>query len=183
MGSTKRNCRKEQSFAINYFNFLIIFFYSLRTSSKELIWCINYLNARVNTFPKRGSFIWGYFSLWISLSFLLPRGCISSVDYPVLKNTFWHIDTLTHWHINTLILFFLKKVDFKQICNFNLIEFSSNFIFFIYIFFLILLDPSFSTEFPGEQIYAKRTDSVDVWMVHQKTCRNSLFTENFLAKK
>ena len=123
MGSTKRNCRKEQSFAINYFNFLIIFFYSLRTSYKELIWCINYLNAHVNTFTKRGSFIWGYFSLWISLSFLLPRGCISNVDYPVLKNTFWHNDTLTHWHINTLILFFLKKVDFKQICNFNSIEF------------------------------------------------------------
>ena len=37
MGSTERNCRKEQSFAINYFNFLIIFFYSLRTSYKEMI--------------------------------------------------------------------------------------------------------------------------------------------------
>ena len=57
------------------------------------------------------------------IKFWLPRGCISNVDYPVLKNTFWHIDTLTHWHINILILFFLKKVDFKQICNFNSIEF------------------------------------------------------------
>ena len=61
MLSTKWTCHKERSFASNYFFFFWKFCFSLRTSSKELIWCANDPNAHIRTFCKCWSFIWGYF--------------------------------------------------------------------------------------------------------------------------
>ena len=37
------------------------FCFNLRTWYKELIWCTNYLNVKVHTFPKHWSFTWGFF--------------------------------------------------------------------------------------------------------------------------
>ena len=39
------------------------FFFSLRTSHKELIWCTNDLNVHIHTFGKRWGFTWGWLSL------------------------------------------------------------------------------------------------------------------------
>ena len=56
MLSTKWTCHKEQSFPSSYFNL-----FTWRTSSKELIWCINDLNVHIRTFCKHWSYIWWYF--------------------------------------------------------------------------------------------------------------------------
>ena len=56
MVSTKWIYHKERSFASNYFIFLI-FFFSLRTSYKELIWYTSYPNVHIPTLCKRWSFI------------------------------------------------------------------------------------------------------------------------------
>ena len=61
MVSTKWTYHKEGSFTSNYFIFFWKFCFRLRTSSKELTWCTNHLNAHVRTFCKRWSFIWRYF--------------------------------------------------------------------------------------------------------------------------
>ena len=60
IGITKWTYYKGRSFASNYFTFLKIFLQS-RTSSKELIRCTNYPNARIHTFHKCWSFIWRCF--------------------------------------------------------------------------------------------------------------------------
>ena len=60
IGITKWTYYKGRSFASNYFTFLKIFLQS-RTSSKELIRCTNYSNARIHTFHKCWSFIWRCF--------------------------------------------------------------------------------------------------------------------------
>ena len=62
-GSTKWTYHKELSFVRNYFIFLNICF-QLRPSYKKLIWCANYPNVHIHTFPKRWSFKEGAFSLW-----------------------------------------------------------------------------------------------------------------------
>ena len=62
---TKLTYHKERSFASNCFIFWK-FCFSLRTSYKEPIWCINDPNAYIRTFCKRWSFIWWcYFPLRI----------------------------------------------------------------------------------------------------------------------
>ena len=62
MRSTKWTCHKWRSFASNYLIFLIFFFFfSLRTSYKELIWCTNTSNIYIHTLPKRWSLISGCF--------------------------------------------------------------------------------------------------------------------------
>ena len=43
--------------------------FSLKTSYKELIWCINNPNTHIRTFYKRWSFIWRYFFLVSILNF------------------------------------------------------------------------------------------------------------------
>ena len=60
MVSTKWTYHKERSFASNYLIFLN-FFFSLRTSYKELIWDTNHPNADIRTFCKHWSFIWQRF--------------------------------------------------------------------------------------------------------------------------
>ena len=60
MGSTKWTYRKERSFAKNCLLFRKCCF-SLRTSYKELIWCINHLIADIHTFRKCWTFTWGWF--------------------------------------------------------------------------------------------------------------------------
>ena len=60
IGITKWTYYKGRSFVSNYFTFLKIFLQS-RTSSKELIRCTNYPNARIHTFHKCWSFIWRCF--------------------------------------------------------------------------------------------------------------------------
>ena len=60
MVSTKWTYHKEWSLAGNYFIFLK-FCFSLRTLSKELIWCTSDPNVHIDTFHKRSSFIWGCF--------------------------------------------------------------------------------------------------------------------------
>ena len=70
MVSTKWTYHKAQSLASNYFVFFK-FYFCLRTSYKlykELIWCSNHTNDYIQTFQKRWSFIWGRFSLWVSLN-------------------------------------------------------------------------------------------------------------------
>ena len=60
MGSTKWTYQKKGSFASNSL-FLFCFWkfcFSLKTSYKELIWCINNLNIHIHTFCKRWNFIW-----------------------------------------------------------------------------------------------------------------------------
>ena len=47
------------------------FCFSLKTWYKKLIWCTSYPNIYINTFRKRWNFIWGCFSLWVSLNRLL----------------------------------------------------------------------------------------------------------------
>ena len=54
IGITKWTYCKERNFANDDFNFLI-FFFSLKTPCKELIW------FHIHTFRKRWSFIWGCF--------------------------------------------------------------------------------------------------------------------------
>ena len=66
IASTKWTYHKERSFASNYVNFLK-FCFILRTSYKELIWCTNNPNADICPFCERWSFIWRWFSLWVSL--------------------------------------------------------------------------------------------------------------------
>ena len=61
MVSTKWIYHKERRFASNYFFFCWKFCFSLRTSSKELIWCTNEPNAHIRTFRDRCSFIWRCF--------------------------------------------------------------------------------------------------------------------------
>ena len=51
MGSTKWTYHKEQN--------IWKFYFSLRTSYKELIWCTNHPNIHIHTFRKCYSFIWG----------------------------------------------------------------------------------------------------------------------------
>ena len=51
MGSTKWIYHKEQNISKFYF--------SLRTSYKELIWCTNHPEVHIHTFWKCWSFIWG----------------------------------------------------------------------------------------------------------------------------
>ena len=58
MGSTKWTYFKERSFASNYFIlFYKKFYFSLRTSYKELILCTSYSNVHIHTFQKSWSFI------------------------------------------------------------------------------------------------------------------------------
>ena len=54
LGSTKWNYYKGRSFASSYFIFLKNLF-QIRSSSKELIRCINYSNVNIHTFRKRWS--------------------------------------------------------------------------------------------------------------------------------
>ena len=51
MGSTKWTYHKEQNFASNYFVFWK-FYFSLRASYKDLIWCTNQPNVHIHTFRK-----------------------------------------------------------------------------------------------------------------------------------
>ena len=44
------------------------FCFDWRTSYKELIWFKNYPNVHIDTFRKRWNFIWGCFSVWVSLT-------------------------------------------------------------------------------------------------------------------
>ena len=65
------------------------FCFSLRTSYKELIWCINYPNIRIHTFRKRWSFIWECFSLCISISVKLSlKTCQKCNQYYVKTSVF-----------------------------------------------------------------------------------------------
>ena len=41
--------------------FLRKFYFTLRTSYKELIWCTNHANVHIHTFRKRWSFVWSCF--------------------------------------------------------------------------------------------------------------------------
>ena len=58
--STKWTYHKQRSFASNYLIFWNISF-SLRSSYKELIWCIKDPNVHIYTFHKRWNFIWWWF--------------------------------------------------------------------------------------------------------------------------
>ena len=69
MRSTKWTNHKERSFAGNYFIFLKLFCFSLRTSYKELIWCTNYLNVNIHTFRERWSFISFFYTFFPSIIF------------------------------------------------------------------------------------------------------------------
>ena len=61
--SKKWTYHKERSFASNYF--------ILKNSYKELFWCTNDTNVHIHTFRSRWNFIWGLFSLWVSLISIL----------------------------------------------------------------------------------------------------------------
>ena len=65
-GNIKWTYHKEQSLLLFFWKFC----FSLRTSCKELIWCMIYPNAHIHTFHKRWSFIQWRFSLWVSVSFV-----------------------------------------------------------------------------------------------------------------
>ena len=56
MVSAKWTYHKKQSFISKYFN-ILIFFFSLGTSCKELVWCTNNPNFHVHTSCKCWSFI------------------------------------------------------------------------------------------------------------------------------
>ena len=60
MVTSKRTYQKERTFASNYFIFWK-FCFSLRTSYKEMVWCIKNPNDHIRTFCQRWSFIWRYF--------------------------------------------------------------------------------------------------------------------------
>ena len=55
------------------------FYFSLRTSHEEFIWCTNYSNVDIHTFRKRWSFI---------------RWCFFPVSIPKFKQIFWCFQTL-----------------------------------------------------------------------------------------
>ena len=57
MVSIKWTYHEERSFASNYFIFLN-FFFRLRSSYKELVWCTNHPNLHICTFCKRWRFMW-----------------------------------------------------------------------------------------------------------------------------
>ena len=58
MGSTNGPITKNAALPVSIF---WIFFFSIRTSYKELIWSTNYPNVHIHTFRKCWSFIWGCF--------------------------------------------------------------------------------------------------------------------------
>ena len=67
MRSTKQIYHKKRTFACDDFGLLNALFFSIRSSCKELIWCIDYSNVHFHTFCKCWSFSWHCFS---SLSIL-----------------------------------------------------------------------------------------------------------------
>ena len=82
--STKWIYHKKWSFASNYFIFLK-FHFIIRTSYKDLIWCINYPNVHIDTFRKRWSFIWGCF---FPVSILKTSKYSISIWGPYMWNSF-----------------------------------------------------------------------------------------------
>ena len=64
MGSTKWTCHKKRSFPVTTI-FFRKFCFCLRTFNNELNW---YTKSPYSYFSKALSFIWGCFSLWVSLN-------------------------------------------------------------------------------------------------------------------
>ena len=62
----------KNSFASNYFTFLI-FFFNMKTSDKDLTWCTNYPDVYIHTFVSTGVLFEGAFSSCVSLTFSWRR--------------------------------------------------------------------------------------------------------------
>ena len=93
------------------------FYFSIRISDKELIWCSNYQMPRLMPFVSAGVLLEGAFSLWVSLnSGVLSRHkiffCITIIPFYNWKKTGINSSGIAQKHAS-------QSVFFIQVCIFS----------------------------------------------------------------